>query len=141
MASRCTGQPPPPTGQRQRPRFRLERGQAAPSSSTQQHLNHIQISQSAEHDLLDAYRFYNAQQPGIGDHFLDCLSADIDSLGHYAGVHRIAFGLAHQMLAKRFPYAIYYQLQGSTVTVVAVLDCRQDPKNAATKLRRQYRKK
>ena len=53
----------------------------------------------------------------------------------------MAFGLAHQMLAKRFPYAIYYQLQGNKVTVIAVLDCRQDPKNTAVKLRLQRRKK
>jgi hypothetical protein len=31
------------------------------------------------------------------------------------------------MLSKRFPFAIYYELQERTAYVVAVLDCRQNP--------------
>jgi len=42
----------------------------------------------------------------------------------------------HRLLAKRFPYAIYYQVDASgDVTVSRVLDCRQDPKKARQSLK------
>ena len=45
----------------------------------------------------------------------------------YAGIHRKVFGF-HRLLSKRFPYAIYYQLEtGMGAVVYRVLDCRQSP--------------
>jgi hypothetical protein len=40
----------------------------------------IQILTHAKEDLFDGYLFYERQQAGIGDYFLDSLSADIESL-------------------------------------------------------------
>ena len=47
----------------------------------------VQIARSAETDLLNGYVFYEQQQAGIGDYFLDSLAADIDALALYAGIH------------------------------------------------------
>jgi plasmid stabilization system protein ParE len=33
----------------------------------------------------------------------------------------------HRLLAKRFPFAIYYRVEGDPVQVYAVLDCRRNP--------------
>ena len=87
----------------------------------------IQILTSARRDLAAGRSFYERQGEGLGDYFLDSLFADIDSLTLYAGEHRKVFGF-HRLLAKRFPYAIYYRLNADNITVVyRVLDCRQDP--------------
>jgi hypothetical protein len=40
------------------------------------------------------------------------------------------------MAAKRFPYAIYYTVEGATVSVVAVLDERRDPEWVKSRLLR-----
>ncbi len=88
---------------------------------------HLRIAGSAEEDLINGFQFYEHQQAGLGEYFLDSLSADIDALILFAGVHPKPFGRFHRTLAKRFPFAIYYDLDGETATVVAVLDCRQDP--------------
>ncbi len=66
-------------------------------------------------DLNDGKAFYDHREPGVGDYFYDSLVADIESLIIYAGIHNKRYGL-HRMLAKRFPYAIYYEtsLDGST---------------------------
>lgn len=47
----------------------------------------VRVLESAREDLREGYRFYEQQQEGIGDHFLDMLSADIDSLALYGGIH------------------------------------------------------
>lgn len=93
----------------------------------------VQILASAEQDLLDGHDFYEAQQESLGAYFLDSLFSDIDSLMLYAGIHPKHAENFYRMLAKRFPFAIYYDVQGEVITVVAVLDCRQNP--ASIKLR------
>ena len=67
--------------------------------------------------------------------FLDSLYADVDSLVLYAGIHPKPDGRLHRALAKRFPFAIYYDFKDSVVTVVAVLDCRRDPASIVERLK------
>jgi plasmid stabilization system protein ParE len=94
----------------------------------------VRISRSAEEDLLNGLAFYERQQAGVGGYFLDSLYADIDSLMLHGGIHPKPHGRLHRMLAKRFPFAIYYDLQAESVTVVAVLDCRQNPASIIKRL-------
>jgi len=86
----------------------------------------IVILPSARDDLADGLAFYENQQPGLGTYFLESLFSDIDSLRLYAGAHRRVFGF-HRLLSKRFPYAIYYEVEERTAQVHAVVDCRRSP--------------
>lgn len=63
----------------------------------------------AEADLLRGFRFYERKSRGVGWYFLDTLSAEIESLHLYAGVHRKYLGY-FRMLSRRFPYAVYYRM-------------------------------
>ena len=80
----------------------------------------------AAQDLQRGKRFYEANQAGIGDYFFDSVLADIESLVLYAGIHGKKFGL-YRMLAKRFPFTIYYDMTDSLIIVVAILDSRRNP--------------
>jgi len=93
----------------------------------------VRILTSACRDLADGRHFYEDQAEGIGDYFLDSLSSDIDSLMLFAGIHPKAFGF-HRMLSKRFPWAVYYRVDGKDVIVFRVLDCRQDPRRIRSAL-------
>jgi hypothetical protein len=62
----------------------------------------IKILPSAISDLADGWRFYEQQNPGLGNYFGDSLFSDIDSLALYGGIHRRASGY-FVLLAKRFP--------------------------------------
>ena len=86
----------------------------------------IRVLDLAEQDLLDGFFFYEKHQVGIGDYFLDALYSEINSLLLYAGIHKRAFGY-HRLLCRRFPYAIYYTLDGEAILVWRVLDLRRDP--------------
>lgn len=97
----------------------------------------VRIFDTAKLDLVEGYRFYEEQAPGIGQYFLDSLYADIDSLMLYAGIHPIKFAIFHCLLAKRFPYAIYYTLEDDLASVYAVIDCRQHPKKIKERLLRE----
>ncbi len=94
----------------------------------------LSILPSALNDLADGFDFYEKQERGLGNYFLDSLFADIDFLKLYGGIHRKVFGL-HRSLAKRFPFAIYYEVKAEQIFVRAVLDCRRDPKWIRQKLK------
>ncbi|NOS88449.1 MAG: type II toxin-antitoxin system RelE/ParE family toxin [Methylococcaceae bacterium] len=86
----------------------------------------VQVLRSAMKDLERGRKFYDCQQSGVGEYFFDSLFSEIDSLALYAGIHSVHFGF-HRLLAKRFPYAIYYKVIDSKATVFRILDCRRDP--------------
>ena len=86
----------------------------------------VKILPSGLNDLADGRSFYEQQSAGVGDYFLDSLFSDIDSLALYGGIHRQTGGY-FVMLAKRFPYAIYYRMAAGVAIVWRVLDCRRDP--------------
>jgi hypothetical protein len=61
----------------------------------------VRILDEAEQDLVEGFRFYETQEAGLGDYFIDSLFSDIDSLHLYAGIHLVHFGY-HRLLSKRF---------------------------------------
>ena len=46
--------------------------------------------------------------------------SDLRSLNIYAGAHRKYNDSYYRMVCKRFPYSIYYRLEGSEVSVDAI---------------------
>lgn len=94
----------------------------------------IRLLSLAFDDLDAGRRFYERQQAGLGDYFLDSLFSDIDSLLLYAGIHQKVFGY-HRTLSRRFPYAIYYRVEGDEIQVWRILDCRQNPASIKDRLK------
>ncbi|OQC56814.1 MAG: hypothetical protein BWX54_01320 [Verrucomicrobia bacterium ADurb.Bin018] len=94
----------------------------------------IVILRSAIDDLIQGQAFYERQGEGLGDYFEESLSADIDSLRLFAGIHALVHGY-HRMLSAKFPFAVYYDVVGDQIRVRAVLDCRRDPKRTRNRLR------
>ena len=86
----------------------------------------IRILETAKEDLREGWNFYEGRSIGLGDYFLDSIQADVKSLKIYAGIHETADGF-HRMLAKRFPFAVYYPIENRRVDVYAILDCRRRP--------------
>ncbi len=94
----------------------------------------IRILSAAVHDLASGKKFYELQQEGVGAYFLDSLYSDIESLLLNSGIHK-KFHEYYRMLSKRFPYAIYYKVEGDEIKVYRILDCRQNPRNIAKALK------
>lgn len=90
-------------------------------------MNKVGISSDAFADLEEGFRFYEAQETGLGDYFGSCLRADIEGLKILGGMHRCLYRDYRRLLSQRFPYAIFYTFEDGIVTVWAVVDCRRDP--------------
>ena len=83
------------------------------------------LSDAAE-DLELGKAFYDSQEIGIGDYFVDSLLSDIESLRLFHGIHKMDFGF-YRVLSNRFPFGIYYVVTKTAVEVYAILVLRKNP--------------
>jgi hypothetical protein len=86
----------------------------------------VVVLEDAAEDMESGRRFYESREPGVGDYFVESIFSDLSSLALYSGIHPVHFGF-HRMLSKRFPFGIYYEIEGETTYVYAILDMRRDP--------------
>ncbi|MBF0119230.1 MAG: type II toxin-antitoxin system RelE/ParE family toxin [Desulfobacterales bacterium] len=89
-------------------------------------IKNVFILKDAVNDLKDGEFFYEQNEVGVGKYFWDSLIADIESLVIYAGIHNKNYSF-YRMFAKRFPYAIYYEIKDKIAYVIAVLPMRRAP--------------
>ncbi|RBP83288.1 type II toxin-antitoxin system RelE/ParE family toxin [Marinomonas rhizomae] len=93
----------------------------------------IFFTPSAENDLLNAKQFYAKINKALGQYCVDSLMLDIERLRFFAGIHPSING-SFRVLARSFPFSIYYQVIKDRVLILAVLDNRQDPKSIEHRL-------
>jgi|SRR5438105_13560110 len=96
----------------------------------------VVILEDAAEDLELGRRFYESCEAGVGDYFTESILSDLDSLVLFAGIHPIHLRF-HRMLSRRFPFGIYYEVEGDAAFVYAILDLRREPRW----IRRQLRKR
>jgi hypothetical protein len=84
------------------------------------------IQEQAERHLDEGYLWYEMQDPGAGDYFLQHMTVKIDSRHCFAGIHRKVRG-RHCLLTSIFPFAIYYTISGGDVFVRGIFDTRRSP--------------
>lgn len=93
----------------------------------------VKLFREAKADLLRARDFYDSQESGLGDYFVDVMTSEIDALAWYGGVHVVHRGY-YKAVVRKFPYSIYYKVVGDLVKVYAILDNRRDPLRVAERL-------
>jgi plasmid stabilization system protein ParE len=85
----------------------------------------IFLTELAQDDIESSREFYEKQSLHLGTYFYDSLLADLDALRFYAGIHQKHYGF-FRMLTRRFPYALYYDIEDQWVVVHAILHTRTD---------------
>lgn len=74
-----------------------------------------------EEDLLAAALWYDEQQPGLGDAFLDEADTIISTLADKALLYSVRFDDVRCLRLHRFhKYGVYYIIRGDEVRVVAI---------------------
>lgn len=87
----------------------------------------IRFRTEAAADVALASEWYDAQRPGLGGAFVDALERGIDLISDLPEAFpEVAVGLRRALLG-RFPYALYYRLDGEVAEVIACLHTRQSP--------------
>ena len=77
---------------------------------------------------MDAAAWYEDQRRGLGNRFLDevvsAFSAISEAPRMFPSVHRNT----RRALIRRFPFGVYYRIEGTEIVVVAVMHASRDPR-------------
>jgi plasmid stabilization system protein ParE len=80
-------------------------------------------------DLNEAYHWYQARQPGLGDEFLDCIDKLLNQICRMPKSYAVLHRDVRRAVLQRFPYAVYYRIISSRIVVTAVFHSRRNPKD------------
>jgi len=85
------------------------------------------IAPEADQDVADAFGWYEGRRLGLGEEFLSCVDASIQTIRRALEMHPVVHETYRRALVRRFPYAIFYEHVGETVTVYSVFHTSRDP--------------
>jgi plasmid stabilization system protein ParE len=85
------------------------------------------VAPEAEQDVADAYGWYESRRPGLGEEFLTCIDACIQAIRRAPDMHPAVHESYRRALVRRFPYAIFYDHTGETVTIYSVFHTSRNP--------------
>ena len=81
----------------------------------------IKKSRLIEYDLLAAASWYDEQQPGLGEEFLDECDAVVATLSSNALLYAVRFADVRCLRLRRFHrYGVFYVIRGDEVRLVAI---------------------
>jgi len=80
----------------------------------------------ADSDVVAAFDWYEQQRPGLGDEFLDELQATYTRIVDGPLRYRMLRGGARHTLLRRFPYAVYFTVNGEDISIFAVVHSSRD---------------
>ena len=81
----------------------------------------------ADLDVAATFDWYENEEAGLGHGFLDELRAAYDRIADGPlGYQALRSGIRRGLL-RRFPYAVYFAVEGDMVVVLAVLHVARDP--------------
>jgi plasmid stabilization system protein ParE len=84
------------------------------------------VAPDAERDIDAAYSWYESQRVGLGEEFLSCVDACIQSIRRTPEGHRIVCASYRRGLVRRFPFAVFYEYAPDVVTVFCVVHTSRD---------------
>lgn len=90
-------------------------------------IQRIVTSDIAKADVVEASLWYDDHQQGLGDQFLAELQDTIDQIVATPEIYPIIDEPVRRAFTKRFPFAIYYSIEGETLTIVGVVHAKRSP--------------
>ena len=79
-------------------------------------------------ELDEAYSWYESQELGLGDDFLEQIDEALDRIYPMPESYPAVYRDVRRAVVRRFPYIIYYRIVSSRVIVTAVFHGRRNPK-------------
>ena len=86
------------------------------------------IRPEAEADLVNARDWYERQRGGLGAEFLLCVEEVLERIGRTPEMHAVVYEGVRRALTRRFPYVVYYRMEGNEVVVLGIFHTSRDPR-------------
>ena len=82
---------------------------------------------STDRDVAAAFEWYENEEAGLGQEFLVQLRATYDRIAEGPLTYQNLRSGVRRALLRRFPYAVYFAVEGGAVVVLAILHVARDP--------------
>ena len=79
------------------------------------------VRHNAEQQATEAYLWYEERLNGLGDEFILSLDACINSIGRNPNLFQKKYKNIRMGMVERFPYGVYYIIEGNLIIVLAIL--------------------
>lgn len=90
-------------------------------------IKRVIFTPEAEDDIAESYRWYESREPGLGEEFLRCIGACVESFQRNPRLYRVAVDEFRRAQVRRFPFEVFYEPTEQGVVVYSVFHCSQDP--------------
>jgi plasmid stabilization system protein ParE len=92
------------------------------------------FASEAQEDLAEAYRWYEDRRSGLGEEFLACVDASIQTMCRIPELHPIIHENYRRALVRRFPYAVFYEYFEGQIFVYSIFHTSRDPQKWRNRL-------
>ena len=94
----------------------------------------VSLRRPAERDLDEALDWYLGTAPEYAAAFLDEVGQVIQRIGRSLLLFRQVHGELRRAALRRYPYFVWYVIEGETAHVIAISHKRQDPETVGTRI-------
>lgn len=85
------------------------------------------VKPKAERDIQKSVEWYREQSGNLAEKFLDKIGESLDKISKNPEHYQKRYNEIRIIFTKKFPYGIYYTVEGKTIFVHAVLHTKQNP--------------
>lgn len=78
-------------------------------------------------DVTEAYQWYEDQSMGLGLEFLRCVETTLLSIQRHPLIYPKVHESYHRALVRRFPFAVFFEIENDRCVVYSVFHCSQNP--------------
>ena len=94
----------------------------------------VRLRPEAEQDLAESARWYEDQRPGLGQEFLDEALATFAAIAEKPLASAAVYGSLRRALLHRFPFGVFYLVDGDGVVVIGVIHGSRHPRRWKSRL-------
>ena len=87
----------------------------------------VRLHPEAEGEFRDAIIWYEHQRKGLGSEFILCIDEVIERIRRNPETYPKVHQAVHRIVVRRFPFALFYEVVGSEIRVLAIFHSRRDP--------------
>jgi plasmid stabilization system protein ParE len=86
----------------------------------------LRVRREAKADIRKAARWYEGERPGLGHVFVQRIDALLDRVRLNPLQYQVVYREVRRDIPRRFPYGVFYRIDGEDILVFAVVDLHRD---------------
>jgi plasmid stabilization system protein ParE len=80
----------------------------------------IDVKETADNDVVNAVKYYESKQEGLGERFLNCWEKTLELLKQTPQSYQKKYKSFRQISVEPFPYHIVYEIEETTIVIYKV---------------------